>query len=159
MDSSGAWAEKLRTIAKAVKAWEDRDVREQMERGDAQLSRPAFFADLEELAMSFEGKSNRFAASITARQNWLRTVSDFDRDWQIAALVHQHRTNSKSTVNKGKLEAAELPGTTEAIIDEADKRYRRYFIDGTAEFVRPFLRAKAARFPVRITRDGGKKPR
>lgn len=155
-DAGGHWAAKLREIARAVKAWEDRDVQEQEARGDARLHRPAYFIDLEELAGALEGTSARFTARIKARQNWPRTVADFDRDWAIAALVHEHRLDSNSTVAAGKAEACKLPASTEAIVDEADKRFRRYFIDGSAEFVRPFLRLQAGRIPTKIGKGGGK---
>ncbi|KPF75040.1 hypothetical protein IP68_10485 [Blastomonas sp. AAP25] len=155
-DISIMWATRLRNIAEAVKKWEARDLRDQKERGE-KLSRPAYFADLEELAAALEGKSARFAATATARQNWPRTVRDFDRDWEIAALVHQHRmTKQKGSVQRGKAEAMKLPGVTEDIVHEADKRYRRYFIDGIADNVVMFLRMKAARYGVTIEKDGGK---
>jgi len=154
-DASGVWAAKLREIASAVRSWEERDVGEQKARGDRKLHRPRHDVTLDELATALDGECDRFSANVTARQNWPRTVNDFERDWRIARLVHRHRTDPNSTVGAGKQEAQELPMATEAIVDEADKRYRRYFIDGTAEVVFLFLRMKAARYPIKHERGQG----
>lgn len=149
------WADRLRVIAAQVKAWENRDVREQRERGERALSRPAFFVDLEDLAAALDGESARWAASVKPRQNWPRTVENFDRDWSVAELIDQHRLDPQSTVAKGKAAAAEHFIMGADLVDAVWKSYGRYWRDGTASIMGPFLRLKAARFPIEIKKVKG----
>ena len=149
------WADRLRIIAAQVKAWESRDVREQRERGDRTLSRPAFFADLEELAAALVGDSSRWAASVKPRQNWPRTVEIFDRDWRIAEMIDRHRLDPESTIAKGKAAATEQFAVGEETVAAVWKNYGSYWRDGIAPIMGPVLRLRAARYSIKQTRVRG----
>lgn len=151
------WADRLRMIAAQVKAWESRDVRDQRERGESKLSRPAFFADLEELATAIEGTSNQWSANVQAKQNWPKSVKNFERDWRIAKLIDEHRRDPDSTVWRGKEAAVEKFTVGPDLVDAAWKQYGRYWRDDIAPIMGPLLRIKAARVPIKFTRGQGEK--
>jgi hypothetical protein len=96
----------LRLIARQVKEWEDRDLREAAAADPRHLSRPAYFADLENIAAMLEGKHREHRLRVgKSGRGRPGNVANVDRDLEIARIVKEHSERAGGTVAAG-IEAA-----------------------------------------------------
>ena len=123
------FAAKLRRISAKVLEWESRDFQEE---SDPKV-RGTLFMDLEELAASFDGTSDRFVATMTAKQNWPESVRRLDRDMEIARFVHRYRTEPGLKVKDGIEQAARHFGIGEETVKRANRELGGFFRSGNED--------------------------
>jgi hypothetical protein len=117
-------AAKLLKIAEQVKVWEDRDVREQKEAGK-RLSRPAFFADLQEIAAMLEGAHphTKLKGGKPNRGSRRRSHRHVQRDLEICEIIHRHVDGGEG-IEKCKDLAAAEKCVSKKTADAAWQRYK-----------------------------------
>lgn len=148
-----AIAELLRMIAKQVKAWEDRDVKEQIARGDRALSRPAYFHDLDMIAAMLAGqhKEIRLRAEHAGRGR-PPNLGALDRDMEIARSISNRAEGV--TVRSGIEAAVAKFNVSEKTAEAAWRRFRDV-VNSDNEQSRLFFEKLALRGLVKITRAKG----
>ena len=124
-DKAERIAAKLRKIAIQVKAWEDRDLAE----ADA-TSRPAYFADLEEIADILEGRDARYRAIISPIRGFETTAVNVVRDLEIAEHMHEARQRPDYKYDDAMESAIERFAVSDKLIVKADAKFSDFLKAG-----------------------------
>lgn len=152
-----ALALKLRRIAAQIKIWEDRDFAELVATGSRTLSRPCYFADLEDVAAMLEGKhfEHRLRRSKAGRGR-PGGVSNVDRDMAIAKLVDEVRLGQGGSVKAGLDAAIEQFHVSPKSAEKAWLRFGAAIGSGNEEIISYFEKL-AMRGLVKSTRHKSSK--
>lgn len=119
-------ASRMRLIAEQVKAWEDRDVREAISRGDRSISRRLYQHDLSKIADMLEGKHGQHRLDLAgAGAGRNPEAENIDRDFDLARRVQSLR-EAPMKVGKAISLVADQQAMGEKLVEAAYYRMRRF---------------------------------
>jgi hypothetical protein len=150
-----ALARHLREIARAVKAWDDRDIADAKARGDLSLSRTLFEHDLATTAAMLEGSHHLYQLELKGKRGKSSGAAidrKVDREIEIVRYIDEvRRSEGRGGVRRGLDAAMDKYGISDGTAKRIWGKLRHALVPGNAEIV-PFFAKLEAKGLAKITR-------